>query len=45
MAGEHILELLIEENARVEMGDNWMVCTKRGIPIFYTVYQKNLKGE
>ena len=39
MVGEHILKLLLEENARVEIGDNWMVCNKRAIPIFYTVYQ------
>ena len=43
MAGEHILKLLVEENARVEVGDRWMLLcylpTKPG-GIEYTVYQQ-----
>ena len=38
MAGEYILKLLIEENARIELGDNWLVCHGDTIRR-YTVYQ------
>ena len=39
MAGEHILKLLIEENARVEIGDRWLVVPVNPGGIEYTVYQ------
>ena len=39
MAGEHILKLLIEENTRIKLGDNWLVC-HGDVVIRYTVYQR-----
>ena len=39
MEGEHILNLLIEENARIDLGDRWLVCHGESIKR-YTVYQR-----
>ena len=41
MAGEHILELLLEENTRISLGDRWLVCHGDIIKL-YTVYQRKL---
>ena len=38
MVGEHILKLLIEENARIDLGDRWLVL--KGLPIEYCVYER-----
>lgn len=43
MAGEHILKLLIEENARVNMGGRQLVCeftptSHRGVK--YTIFER-----
>ena len=48
MAGEHILKLLLEENARISFGDRWLVCTQEAMPIqpinmhpiTYVVYER-----
>ncbi len=45
MAGEHILKLLIEENARIELGDRWLIVRAAGFPLGFNVYEQKSPQE